>query len=137
MTTPGPASILVIGLGCRQGCRVEDLQALIKQSLAQANLAIEAISALASIDLKQREPGLIELAAQLNRPFEVFSAARLARYQPRLSHESSFAFAHTGCRGVAESAALALAEQLSGRPATLLITRQTCAMATFALACAG
>ncbi|NNG65578.1 cobalamin biosynthesis protein CobE, partial [Pseudomonas fragi] len=50
---------------------------------------------------------------------------------------SARAFALTGCFGVAESAALALAEQLGGAPARLLITRQNSSVATFALACAG
>lgn len=129
--------ILVVGLGCRQGCSAEDLQALIEQSLDQAGIEISSVCALASIDMKVREPGLIRLATQLKRPFEVFSARQLADYKPRLSHHSSVAFEHTGCWGIAESAALALAEQLGGHPATLLITRQSSPNATFALACAG
>ena len=137
MIAPGRGPILVIGLGCRQGCSVEDLHALIQQALGQANLVVEAISALASIDLKRQEPGLIQLAAQLDKPFEVFSASQLRRYEPHLSHHSPIAFEQTGCWGIAESAALALAEQLSGHPATLLVRRQNSPMATFALACAG
>ncbi|MEB0174373.1 cobalamin biosynthesis protein, partial [Undibacterium sp. CCC1.1] len=52
----------------------------------------------------------------------------------QLSYRSALAFAHTGCHGVAESAALALAEQLSGRPSVLLINRSKNRHATFALA---
>ncbi|MEX5669122.1 cobalamin biosynthesis protein CobE, partial [Pseudomonas neuropathica] len=40
----------------------------------------------------------------------------------------------TGCYGVAESAALALAEHLAQAPAKLLISRQKYAQATLALA---
>ncbi|PTU01742.1 cobalamin biosynthesis protein CobE, partial [Pseudomonas sp. HMWF031] len=47
---------------------------------------------------------------------------------------SQIAFERTGCYGVAESAALALAEQLTQTPAKLLITRQKYAQATLALA---
>ncbi len=65
-----------------------------------------------------------------------FSSEQLAQYQARLSHQSQIAFERTGCYGVAESAALALAEQLAQAPATLLISRQKYAQATFALACA-
>ena len=68
---------------------------------------------------------------------QCFSAEQLAAYEGRLSHKSAVAFAHTGCYGIAESAALALAEQLSPGPARLLITRKKTAQATFALACAG
>ena len=131
------APVLVIGLGCRQGCSAEELLRLIEQSLAGAGIALSAVHALASIDLKRQEPGVLQLAAQLNLGFEVFSAEQLAPYAPRLSHSSAIAFEHTGCFGIAESAALALAEQLGGVPAKLLITRQHSPAATFALACVG
>ena len=135
MTITGTAPILVIGLGCRQGCSAEELLSLIEGSLARAGIALSAVRALASIDLKRQEPGLLQLAAQLNVGFEVFSAGQLAPYAPQLSHHSDIAFEQTGCLGIAESAALALAEQLGGAPADLLITRQKSPVATFALAC--
>ena len=136
MTEVAPGPILVIGLGCRQGCSAVHLIALIKQSLDKAGLALSAISALASIETKQHEPGLLQVAAQLNFRLEVFSAEQLAPFSSRLSHHSTIAFEHTGCYGVAESAALALAEQLGDGPASVLITRQKSSAATFALACA-
>ena len=42
-----------------------------------------------------------------------FSSEQLHGYKPQLSHHSDIAFERTGCYGVAESAALALAEQLA------------------------
>jgi cobalt-precorrin 5A hydrolase len=63
-----------------------------------------------------------------------FSSEQLARYQPQLSHHSQIAFERTGCYGVAESAALALAELRAQAPVKLLITRQKYAQATLALA---
>ena len=136
MTEAAAGPILVIGLGCRQGCSAEHLIALIEQSLIQAGVTLSAISALASIKSKQHEPGLLQVAAQLNFRLEVFSAEQLAPFSSRLSHHSTIAFEHTGCYGVAESAALALAEQLGDGPASVLITRQKSSAATFALACA-
>ncbi|WP_321837139.1 cobalamin biosynthesis protein [Pseudomonas kulmbachensis] len=134
MTVHSTAPILVIGLGCRQGCSTQELLTLIEQSLGRAGIALSAVSALASIDRKRLEPGLLQLAAQLNLGFEVFSAQQLAPYAPELSHRSSLAFEQTGCFGIAESAALALAEQLGGAAASLVITRQKSPGATFALA---
>ena len=130
------APILVIGLGCRRGCSAQVLRALIDQSLARAGIALDAVQALASIDLKRDEPGLVQLAAQLNLRLEVFSAEQLAPFATQLSHRSAIAFEQTGCFGIAESAALALAEQFAGAPASLLVTRQNTSEATFALACA-
>ena len=135
MTAASTEPVMVIGLGCRQGCSAQALLALIEHSLAQAGIALSAVRALASIDLKRQEPGLLQLATQLNLKFEVFSAGQLAPYAPYLSHRSGIAFEQTGCFGIAESAALALAEQLAGTSADLLITRQKSPAATFALAC--
>ena len=127
---------LVVGLGCRRGCDVHSLLDLFEVALAEAGVERQHISALASIDRRQHEPGLLALARLLKLPLQCFSAEHLAAYEHRLSHKSAVAFAHTGCYGVAESAALALAAQLGGAPARLLITRKHSAQATFALACA-
>lgn len=137
MTQAAAGPILVIGLGCRTGCSAEHLIALIEQSLSKAGVTLDEISALASIQSKQYEPGLLQVAARLNLGFEVFSAQQLAPYRTKLSHLSTIAFEHTGCFGVAESASLALAEQLGHQPASLLMTLQKSSAATFALASAG
>jgi cobalt-precorrin 5A hydrolase len=63
-----------------------------------------------------------------------FSPEQLTAYESQLSYRSEIAFEHTGCYGVAESAALASASQ-SG-VAELLIPRQKSSHATFALAIA-
>ena len=128
---------LVVGLGCQRGCDVHTLLGLFDSALAEGGIARQRITALASIDRKQDEPGLLALAQLLDLPLQCFSAQQLAGYEHRLSHKSALAFAHTGCYGIAESAALALAEQLAHGPARLLITRKKTAKATFALACTG
>ncbi|MBN2977707.1 cobalamin biosynthesis protein [Pseudomonas lactucae] len=125
----------VVGLGCQRGCEVHILLALFEAALAEGGIDRQRITALASLDRKQNEPGLLDLARLLELPLQCFSATQLAVYQDRLSHKSAVAFAHTGCYGIAESAALALAEQFTNAPARLLITRQKNAQATFALAC--
>ena len=136
MTPISTAPTLVVGLGCQRGCPASTLRALLDQALQAYNIELRAIRALASIDLKRDEPGLLQLAEQLALPLTIFTSAQLAAYEPQLSHRSEIAFERTGCYGVAESAALALAEQLAQNPATLLITRQKYAQATFALASA-
>ncbi|WDU65335.1 cobalamin biosynthesis protein [Pseudomonas poae] len=128
---------LVVGLGCQRGCDVQTLLALFNAALADGGIERQRITALASIDLKQDEPGLLALAQALDLPLQCFSAGQLAVYESRLSHKSAVAFAHTGCHGIAESAALALAEHLGNAPARLLITRKKTAQATLALACTG
>ena len=134
MTELGTAPTLVVGLGCQRGCPVSTLRALLDQALQAHRFELHQIKALASIDLKRDEPALIELAEQLGLQMMYFSSEQLAGYQPQLSHHSEIAFERTGCYGVAESAALALAEQLANAPAKLLIPRQKYAQATLALA---
>lgn len=134
MTDNSAVPTLVVGLGCQRGCPVSTLRALLDQALQAHRIELRQVKALASIDLKREEPGLIELAAQLALPLMYFSSEQLAGYQPQLSHRSDIAFERTGCYGVAESAALALAEQLAQAPAKLLISRQKYAQATLALA---
>jgi cobalt-precorrin 5A hydrolase len=129
-----PTPTLVIGLGCQRGCRAEVLLQLIEQSLGAHGIKIEAISALASIDQKNAEPGILALAKQLELPLVFFSATELAAFEAQLSHRSAVAFAHTGCHGVAESSALALAQRMGVKTGELLITRQKNRQATFALA---
>lgn len=128
------APSVVVGLGCQRGCPASTLRALLDQVLQAHRIELKAIKALASIDLKRDEPGLHELAAQLALPLLYFTSAELAAYEQRLSHHSQIAYERTGCYGVAESAALALAEQLIQAPAKLLIPRQKYAQATLALA---
>ncbi|QXZ11796.1 cobalamin biosynthesis protein [Pseudomonas sp. AO-1] len=134
MTDDRAAPTLVVGLGCQRGCPASTLRALLDQALQAHRIEIEAVKALASIDIKRDEPGLQELASQLALPLLYFSSEELAIYQQRLSHHSQIAYERTGCYGVAESAALALAEQLIQAPAKLLISRQKYAQATLALA---
>jgi len=126
--------ILVAGFGCQRGCPASALRALLDQTLQAHGIALDQVRALASIDLKRDEPGLLELAGQLSLPLTCFSAKELAGYQARLSHLSEIAFERTGCHGIAESAALALADRLGTSPASLLVTRQKATQATLALA---
>lgn len=123
MPVPPGAPLLFAGLGCRRGSPAEALAGLLERTLEAHDLPLAALAGLASIDLKQDEPGLLQLATRLDLPLHLFSAAQLAPFEARLSHRSAVAFRHSGCHGVAESAALALAEQITGQPARLRITR--------------
>ena len=123
MPLPPGATPLFAGLGCRRGCPADALAGLLQRTLHAHNLPLATLAGLASIDLKRDEPGLLQLAAFLNLPLQFFSAVHLAPFEPRLSHRSEVTFRHSGCHGVAESAALALAEQHGDHPARLHITR--------------
>ena len=121
------------GLGCRRGCPADTLQTLLHQALASQGLALCDLRGIASINLKADEAGLQQLAARLALPLVLYHSAQLQAYEPLLSHRSATAYAHSGCWGVAESAALALASQQLGT-ARLLLPRKVLGPATLALA---
>ena len=126
----------VVGLGCQRGCSALELRQLMEDGLQACRLKVEDIAALASIDGKSAEAGLLELGHGLGLTVGFFSAADLAAYEAQLTYRSDIAFDRTGCYGVAESAALAMATQLTGSPASLVIPRRKSPHATFALATA-
>ncbi|MCB1776198.1 MAG: cobalamin biosynthesis protein [Candidatus Competibacteraceae bacterium] len=128
--------LLIAGLGCNRGCPLQPLLALLDQTLIEHGLQRADLRALASIELKQDEPGLHELAATLGLPITFYSAATLNAYSDRLSRKSDIVFRETGCYGVAEAAALACAERWVRHdyPAELLIPKQKNADATLAIA---
>ncbi|WP_425312703.1 cobalamin biosynthesis protein [Pseudomonas putida] len=125
---------VVIGIGCQRGCPLTTLDALLDQVLQAHGIERRTLKALASIEQKRDEPGLLALAEQLGLPLTFFSNTQLAGYEPRLSQRSQIAYERTGCYGVAESAALALAEHLGQNNAQLLVARQKFGQATLALA---
>jgi cobalt-precorrin 5A hydrolase len=127
--------LLVAGVGCNRGCPLEPLLALLDQTLASHGLQRGDLWALASIELKQDEPGLHQLAATLGVPITFYPATLLNEYADRLSRKSAVVFRETGCYGVAEAAALACAERLvsHGFRAELIIPKQKNADATLAV----
>lgn len=128
--------LLVAGLGCNRGCPLESLLALLDQTLANHGLQRSDLRALASIELKQDERGLHQLAELLELPIHFYSAATLNEYHDRLSYQSEVVFRETGCYGIAEAAALAHAERIMRHDyrAELIIPKQKNADATLAVA---
>lgn len=123
---------VALGVGCARGCPPEELAGLVRATLASADLPPAAIAGVFSLDLKADEAAMLDLAAELGVPFQVFSAERLRAETPRLANPSDVVFTEVGCHGVAEAAALAAA----GPDATLLAEKQKSANATCALALA-
>lgn len=120
----------VIGVGCARGCAADELIALVHDALREANVAPGAVACVASLDLKADEPAMAALAAHLDVPFRVFTAARLEQESPRLATPSEVVFAEVGCHGVSEGAALAGV----GEAGALVLPKRKTANATVAIA---
>lgn len=125
---------LVAGLGCRCGCTLDELRALLVQTLAEAGLDESNLTALASATLKADEEGLTALAAALDLPLALFTPQQLAACEPRLDRTSETVRTAIGAASVAEAAALLQAEAQAGAPARLLVGKRRSDQATCALA---
>jgi cobalt-precorrin 5A hydrolase/precorrin-3B C17-methyltransferase len=99
---------LWIGIGCERGIAVDSLEQAVRESLQQQGLALASVAGLASIELKQDEAGLLDLAARYGWKILFFSAAELA-LQPVPNPSDQVAVA-VGTPSVAEAAALRAAQ---------------------------
>ncbi len=67
----------VLGMGCRRGKEAAPVQEAAKECLKEADIYKEALCAIASIDLKKEEPGLLALSESWNLPFQTFTEEEL------------------------------------------------------------
>ena len=97
-----------VGIGCKQGKSFDELSAFLEENLS-ADVR-ENMCAIASIDLKAREIGLMELAQYHHIPFVTYTASELAAVQGDFS-ESDFVREQTGVSNVCERAAVKCADE--------------------------
>lgn len=94
---------LVIGIGCRKGTSSQTIETVVLRALD--GKAISQVRLLATIDVKESEPGLLEFAAKYRLPLQIFRAQDVA---PRawVSTPSEWVKKVTGADGVCEPCAL-------------------------------
>lgn len=126
--------IYVVGMGCERDCPEAVLQHLLNECLIKAGLTINDISAITSIDIKSDEVGLITLSKTLAKPYLTFDAETLGTMEAYLSTKSDYIFKTVGVYGVAESAALYQAQQLTNNGSELLLNKHKNKQATCAIA---
>lgn len=126
--------ILVVGMGCEKNCSLKIIRELFDSTLQANNIYRKDVVALSSIDLKQNEPALVNLAKELGVPYVCYSAKALADMESRLSERSDVVFNAVGCYGVAEAAALLHTQQLTQGQSKLVVNKQKNAHATIAIA---
>ncbi|GAA2924889.1 precorrin-3B C(17)-methyltransferase [Streptomyces enissocaesilis] len=96
---------LVVGVGASRGARADEVSGLIEEALADAGLSVRSVAALATVDAKADEAGIVEAAARLGVPLETYTAGELARID--VPNPSGAPLAAVGTPSVAEAAALA------------------------------
>ena len=136
ITTANPylQPLYCVGMGCERGCELAELRRLFDDCLEQAGIRYEQVVALASIDIKADETGLVELAKTIEKPLQVFDRQQLTEEDHLLSTRSDYVFETVGVYGVAESAALHGARALAQAVPELVLVKQKSARATCAVA---
>lgn len=128
--------ILVLGIGCRKGVEKERIQAAAERALAENGLCEAAVKAVASIDIKGEEPGLLQYAAELGVPFTVYRAETLLKTELPLGFTASaFVKSVTGVDNVCERSAICKAAEMSEEGKTeLLVPKRAADGVTVAVA---
>lgn len=94
----------VLGIGCKKGTREETIEARVREVLEEKKIDLRSVEAIASIDLKQEEEGLLSFGRTRKIPLFFYSGETL-RALPGTFTESSFVKSVTGVENVCERAA--------------------------------
>ena len=126
---PRPAVIyrppsLAVGVGCSRGASAAEIIGLIERSLRNADLSIESVAYLASVEAKSDEAGLLEAAERLGVPLRFYSAGELSGFE--VPNPSSVVRDAVGTPSVAEASVLA-------GGARLVVEKEKSGMATVAV----
>lgn len=119
---------VIIGIGCKKGVSSEAVKQSISHALQSVSLPLERVRLLSTIEIKSKEPGLLQAAEELGVPLRIVSIREIAKCAKEHS-KSNFVKEKIGVWGVCEPAAL-----LSGRKTQLLLKKQKYPGVTVAIA---
>jgi cobalt-precorrin 5A hydrolase / precorrin-3B C17-methyltransferase len=118
--------VLWVGIGCERGTSRTLIEQGIEQVFQEQGLAVEAIAAINTLDLKADEAGLLELCADRHWPLQCFAADTLRVIE--VPTPSDIVATEVGTPSVAEAAALHAAQvqsdALKAGAATLMVPKQ-------------
>jgi cobalt-precorrin 5A hydrolase / precorrin-3B C17-methyltransferase len=119
---------LVLGIGSSRNAPADEIDTLVMTVLAQQGLSVRSVIAVASVDAKADEPGILEVCARHGWQLTTYSPELLALVD--VPNPSPVVEAAVGTPSVAEASAL-----VHGGPgAELVAPKQASAMATVAVA---
>ncbi len=119
---------LVVGIGCRKGVDVEEVEQAFEQVMKHFCLDTDCVQKLATIDFKTREAALQELAARLKVPLLGFSAEEI-RTLDGTYEASAWVNEKIGVGGVCEPAA-----RLAAGQGIILVPKQKIGAVTISVA---
>lgn len=95
---------LVAGIGCNRNTPAGEIDQAVQQACADNNLALQSVRSLASIDLKNDEPGLLDYARIQEYTLDFYNRDQLNGVDGVST--SAVVLKATGAKGVAEPAAV-------------------------------
>jgi len=95
---------LNIGLGCRRGKRMEEILEAITEVFDRSNLSLRSIKAVATVDIKADEHGIIDACRHLDCDMKVFERAAIAGIEAGFQ-PSEFVRSRLGISSVCEPCA--------------------------------
>ncbi|TPI52264.1 cobalamin biosynthesis protein [Mesorhizobium sp. B3-1-7] len=125
--------MMVAGIGSRKGASVEEVLAAVETALEAHGLAMTALSALATGEIKRDEPAIFLAGRGLDLPVLIMSDAALQSVSSGTVSRSEASQAQAGTPSVSEASALAAA----GKGAKLLGPRIVLGPVTCAIALGG
>ena len=109
----------VIGIGCKRGKAAEQIDQFVHRVLKESGISMEQVAALASIDRKKDEEGILWMSSHYGIPFVTYSVEELQQVEGSF-HASEFVKSQVGVDNVCERAAL----RFSGPGGTLITGKQ-------------
>lgn len=103
-----PKSV-VMGIGCKKGTPLENIEQAVAQALQAAGICQKAIKAVASIDLKAEEQGLLDYCEKYHLEFYTYTSEELEAVEGTFTG-SAFVKKITGVDNICERSALCALE---------------------------
>ncbi len=124
---------IVVGIGCRRDTPYDKIKAAITDCLAENGVCEEAVCAVASIDIKSGESGIIRYCEERKLPFVTYGSNELNALEGEFT-ESEFVEKTTGVSNVCERSALLGATERNNSRGTLICKKTVYDGVTVALA---
>ena len=119
----------VLGMGCKKGKAFTELQPFVEAVIKERKIKMSEVYAMASIDMKSKEWGLLYLSCFYHLPFFTYTAEQLQAVEGNFS-DSGFVAQVTGVPNVCERSSMAAA----GKDAELVMKKQAKEGMTIAIA---
>jgi len=97
---------LVAGLGSKKGISTDQVLNALRSALQDLNLPLERVDVLATGEMKQYEPGIVNTASHLGLNLEIISLEALKEFTHSECSTSQLVESKFGVRGVSEPSAL-------------------------------